>query len=77
MIYKDLAPKAVTSAPHEETNGESPPPKVDEPQHSLLLTRDAVPAVLSLFTLAPHEQDSMYRAIEQAKLRVANGKIDR
>jgi hypothetical protein len=46
-----------------------------EPQHTLL-GPEAVPAILSLFKLESTTSGDLYRAIEQARLRVASGRVD-
>lgn len=47
-----------------------------EPQHKLLLGPEAIPAILSLFELeATSTNVDLGRAMEQARLRVSNGRI--
>ena len=48
-----------------------------EPQHTLLLAPEAVPAIISLFGLESTAASAdLHRAIEQARLRVASGRAD-
>jgi hypothetical protein len=46
-----------------------------EPQHALL-GPEAVPAILSLFRFESTTGVDLHRAIEQARLRVASGRVD-
>ena len=47
-----------------------------EPEHTLLLGPEAVPAILSLFGFESTTSTDLHRAIEQARLRVASGRVD-
>ena len=47
-----------------------------EPQHDLLLSREAVPNIARIFSFEPSAEADLYRAIEQAQLRVAKGRIE-
>ncbi|KXN81795.1 hypothetical protein AN958_03721 [Leucoagaricus sp. SymC.cos] len=47
------------------------PSKVQD--HEFLLTREAVPAIISLFELKQSVHTDLYRAIEQARLRIESG----
>lgn len=48
-----------------------------EPQHTLLLAPEAVPAIVSLFELKSTTASAdLHRAIEQARLRVESGRAD-
>ena len=47
-----------------------------EPQHTLLLGPEAVADILSLFGLESTASADLHRAIEQARLRVASGRVD-
>ncbi|KDR83090.1 hypothetical protein GALMADRAFT_88915 [Galerina marginata CBS 339.88] len=46
--------------------------------HQTLLTRDAVPSILSIFELGPASTAAadLYRAVEQARVRVATGRSE-
>ncbi|KAK7469031.1 hypothetical protein VKT23_003525 [Stygiomarasmius scandens] len=81
-IYKDFAPKSLSepSSAEPETTSSSPNPsrsssemepllKEDTPR--LLLTRDAVPAIVSAFDLKQSASADIYRALEQAKNRLS------
>ncbi|KAH8825168.1 mitochondrial K+-H+ exchange-related-domain-containing protein [Flagelloscypha sp. PMI_526] len=63
VIYKDFAPSSTVKSSN------------DSQRHDLLLSKDAVPAIVSLFNLAAEEGDSMYRALAQAKPRATKGKV--
>ncbi|KAG5650483.1 hypothetical protein H0H81_012109 [Sphagnurus paluster] len=43
-------------------------------RHEVLLTRDAVPAILELFGLKPSASADLLRAVEQARVRVLSGR---
>ncbi|KAF8157854.1 mitochondrial K+-H+ exchange-related-domain-containing protein [Crassisporium funariophilum] len=45
-----------------------------EPQHEVLLGRNAVPAILSTFELDSTAGADLYRAVEQARVRVSSGR---
>ncbi|KAG6812107.1 hypothetical protein H0H92_004336 [Tricholoma furcatifolium] len=45
-----------------------------QPQHEVLLTRDAVPAILETFSLKPTAGADLLRAVEQARVRVLSGR---
>jgi hypothetical protein len=47
-----------------------------EPRHTVLLGPEAVPAILSLFGFESTTSADIHRAIEQARLRVASGRVD-
>lgn len=47
----------------------SPEPSTSTTQHELLLTRDAVPAIVERFELDPSADTDLYRALEQVRLR--------
>ena len=47
-----------------------------EPQHTLLLGPEAVASILSLFEFESTTSADLHRAIEQARLRVASGRVD-
>ncbi|KAJ3514356.1 hypothetical protein NLJ89_g2430 [Agrocybe chaxingu] len=65
-----------TSEPHSTSNPSSQSSPSAEPKHDVLLTRDAVPSILAIFELKPDVSAAtdLYRAIEQARLRVASGR---
>lgn len=69
-VYKEYQP------PTEPSSTSSPTPAKTEAQHSLLLTRDAVPAILSRFELKASAGADLYRAVEQARARVSSGRDD-
>ncbi|KAF9468714.1 mitochondrial K+-H+ exchange-related-domain-containing protein [Collybia nuda] len=74
IVYKDYAvdksPAESEAKPESEPKAESAPP----PHHRVLLTRDAVPAILSLFGLKPTAGADLQRAVEQARVRVKSGR---
>ncbi|KAF9013178.1 mitochondrial K+-H+ exchange-related-domain-containing protein [Cyathus striatus] len=75
--YKDSS----TSLPKEPTSSIIPSTEPassqgPEPQHKLLLTRDAIPAILALFELKSNAGSDMLRAVEQARVRVASGRTE-
>ncbi|KAF9483573.1 hypothetical protein BDN70DRAFT_873642 [Pholiota conissans] len=57
------------SPPHTSTSGTE--------ANQLLLTRNAVPSILSIFGFAPESTAAvdMYRAVDQAKVRVESGRL--
>ncbi|KAH9480812.1 hypothetical protein JR316_0007413 [Psilocybe cubensis] len=67
-----------------QTHSIPPPPlqpsstafDTDVPRHALLLDRDAVPAILSLLSLKTESTAAadLYRAVEQARVRVSSGR---
>ncbi|CAA7262776.1 unnamed protein product [Cyclocybe aegerita] len=69
-------PSSNPSAPKSSTTASSQTSSGPEPKHDVLLTRDAVPAILSIFELKPDGSAAadLYRAIEQARVRVASGR---
>ncbi|KAF8962968.1 mitochondrial K+-H+ exchange-related-domain-containing protein [Flammula alnicola] len=56
------------------SSSSAPNPK--EPSHILLLTRDAVPSILSIYGFKPESTAAadLYRAVEQARVRVSTGR---
>ncbi|KAH8817660.1 mitochondrial K+-H+ exchange-related-domain-containing protein [Flagelloscypha sp. PMI_526] len=73
MIYKDFAPK---NPPPSSTSSEVVPPSTtDVPEHDILLTKDAVPAIASLYGMGTEERALVYRALAQATARVKKGKV--
>jgi hypothetical protein len=51
-------------------------PQATNPQsHEVLLTREAVPAIISLLELKQSTHTDLYRAIEQARLRIERGQL--
>ncbi|KAF9553233.1 hypothetical protein CPC08DRAFT_713943 [Agrocybe pediades] len=77
-----------TSTSSNSTSATPPPPppqpdQAQEPAHTLLLTRAAVPSILALF--CPNHAESktgsaasadLYRAVEQARVRVESGRVE-
>jgi hypothetical protein len=61
-----------------EKNDDGAKPKAGrgEPQHALLLARDAVPNIARMFSLNPSAEADLDRAVKQAQLRVASGHIE-
>ncbi|PFH49975.1 hypothetical protein AMATHDRAFT_146422 [Amanita thiersii Skay4041] len=45
-------------------------------QHAVLLTREAVPSIVGLFSLKKSAEADVYRAVEQARLRVESGRTE-
>lgn len=43
-------------------------------RHRILLTREAVPVILSVFGLEESAGGDLYRAVEQARVRVGSGR---
>jgi len=65
---------AASSSDTHSTNPHSSPDSTANPEPApppLLLTRAAIPAIVSLFNLTGHSSADMYRALEQARLRNA------
>lgn len=70
--------------PKPKPKAKAPPPSPPPPasnsgsaEHALLLTRTAVPALLTFLRLAPESTAAtdIYRAVEQARMRVESGKL--
>jgi hypothetical protein len=83
-LHAPTAPSAFYDNPGSVSKSESSSsdvsiPKTNpdrEPQHTLLLGPEAVPAILSLFGLESTTSADLHRAIEQARLRVSSGSVD-
>ena len=76
-VYKFYPPTSVSKS--NSSSSEFSIPKTDpdrEPQHTLLLGPEAVPAILSLFEFESTTGADLHRAIEQTRLRVASGRTD-
>ncbi|KAF5382694.1 hypothetical protein D9615_003077 [Tricholomella constricta] len=76
-VYRDFSPakSLTTSAESREPEKHDTAPKPEPAQqHEVLLTRDAVPAILSLFGLKPSAGADLLRAVEQARVRVLSGR---
>ncbi|KAG5644545.1 hypothetical protein DXG03_008200 [Asterophora parasitica] len=87
-VYRDFSPKLIApvespeSSKDEKTDDTSAPPPEStskanssfKQQHEVLLTRDAVPAILSLFGLKEAAGADLLRAVEQARVRVKSGR---
>jgi len=84
LVYKDYGPQSSSSekgSSHSNISSNSDastnpgPGKPPHPaQHTVLLTRDAVPAITSLFELKPSALADLQRAVEQARVRVESGR---
>jgi len=85
-LYKICAPKTPPAScddpdpfsKSDSSSSEFSIPKTNpdrEPQH-ILLGPEAVPAILSLFRFESTTGVDLHRAIEQARLRVASGRVD-
>ncbi|RDB18948.1 Uncharacterized protein C23H3.12c [Hypsizygus marmoreus] len=70
VVYKDYAPTEKPPSSSAESQTTPIPPR----HHELLLTRDAVPAILSVFGLKPSAGADLLRAVEQARARVRSGR---
>jgi len=79
-VYKLYARKKLSAAcddPKSSSDFSIPKTNPDrEPQHTLLLGPEAVPDILSLFGFESTTSADLHRAIEQARLRVAGGRVD-
>ncbi|KII90775.1 hypothetical protein PLICRDRAFT_123623 [Plicaturopsis crispa FD-325 SS-3] len=77
QIYDEYKPKAV-GGPHaslEQSESSLSPETGDGSERTrVLLTRDAVPAIISLLGLPQTSAANLYRAVEQARIRVEQGK---
>ena len=76
---------SASSDPNSESNPSSSESSISvsktnpehEPQHTLLLDPEAVPSILSIFKLeSTTTSTDLLRAIAQARLRVASGRVD-
>ncbi|KAJ3878663.1 mitochondrial K+-H+ exchange-related-domain-containing protein [Lentinula edodes] len=74
-LYKKYTPKSLTSTSTRPAPSSHQPSSSHASSHSetenieLLLTRDAVPDIVSTFSLEESSASDMYRAIEQARIR--------
>jgi len=73
--YTQHAPRS-DSNPGSETMEKSIGGPKNGSQHVLLLTRDAVPAITRLFSLKSTAEADLYRAVEQARLRVESKRVE-
>jgi len=71
-VYKEYKPPEVEPPSAPSTNDVKPP--TIESSQTLLLTRDAIPAILRMFGLKQKIAAGMYHAVEQARVRVTHGK---
>ncbi|RDB18941.1 hypothetical protein Hypma_014293 [Hypsizygus marmoreus] len=70
-VHKDYSSaEKPLSSPSSSAESQSTPPR----RHELLLTRDAVPAILNVFVLKPSAGADLLRAVEQARVRVRSGR---
>ncbi|KAF8625981.1 hypothetical protein AX17_006705 [Amanita inopinata Kibby_2008] len=60
----------------DDTGAQSRRTKDKEAQHTILLTREAVPAIIRLFSLKSSAEADLYRAVEQARLRVESARTE-
>ena len=79
-LYAPTTPSASNDDPDlvSKSNSSSSIPKTNpdgEPQNTLLLGSEAVPAILSLFGLESTTGADLCRAIDQARLRVSKGRL--
>lgn len=83
-LYAPTTPSASNDDPHlvskskSSSSSEFSIPKTNpdgEPQNTLLLGSEAVPAILSLFGLESTTGADLRRAIDQARLRVSKGRL--
>jgi len=75
-IYKQFTPASSPPPSSKSTPSEKEDPPTSSNQHSLLLTRAAVPTIIDLFQLRSNAENDLYRAVEQARLRVESGRLD-
>ena len=75
-VYTQHAPQSDSDLDSETPEKGTRTPKNGEQQHILLLTRDAVPAITHFFSLRSAAEADLYRAVEQARLRVESKRID-
>ncbi|RDB19063.1 hypothetical protein Hypma_014286 [Hypsizygus marmoreus] len=68
VVYKDYSP---AEKPSFSSPAKSQPTPTPPRHHELLLTRDAVPAILSVFGLNRSAGADLLRAVEQARVRVS------
>ncbi|KAF8073504.1 mitochondrial K+-H+ exchange-related-domain-containing protein [Lyophyllum atratum] len=77
-VYKEFSPNhhLITSAESLENdkNEATSKPESKPLQHEVLLTRDAVPAILNIFGLGSSAGADLLRAVEQARVRVQSGR---
>lgn len=76
-VYKDFSPNPPAAESHVEGKSAKPesiPGYSASAPHGLLLTRDAVPAILDIFGLDSSAGADLLRAVEQARVRVQSGR---
>ncbi|KAG5721493.1 hypothetical protein E4T56_gene13243 [Termitomyces sp. T112] len=76
-VYREYSPRKVAITSPGSSKDEKPESFSNSnttEQHELLLTRDAVPAILHTFNLKPTSGADLLRAVEQARVRVSSGR---
>ncbi|KIM41021.1 hypothetical protein M413DRAFT_72320 [Hebeloma cylindrosporum] len=83
LLLEDPTSSTSSSSTSSSSSSSSPTPESatkskPEPPHTVLLTRDSVPAILSAFAFKPDSTAAadMYRAVEQARVRVSSGRTE-
>lgn len=68
-IFKEFSPSESSGPTKEPLKTTS----TSNETHELVLRREAVPSIVSLFSLKESADADVYRAIEQARLRIGSG----
>jgi len=80
IVYNQYAPHSPFELDVEKSKDDNSSFKLNsdrgEPQHDLLLSPEAVSNIARIFSFEPGAEADLYRAIEQARLRVAKGRIE-
>jgi hypothetical protein len=77
VVYEQYDPRPPFESDAEKNDGVQSQIGRGEQQHALLLTRDAVPIIARMFSFEPSAEVDLDRAVKQAQLRVASGRIER
>ncbi|EDR13552.1 uncharacterized protein LACBIDRAFT_308599 [Laccaria bicolor S238N-H82] len=73
----DTNPNSPSPPPSNSPPNPNPNPPHHQHKHTLLLTRDAVPLILAKFGLKESAAGAdLYRAVEQARVRVESGRLE-
>lgn len=70
-VYTQHSPRPKEKSEADVENSES-----GRKQHAILLTRDAVPTIVRQFALGTTAEADLYRAVEQARLRVESKRVE-
>ncbi|KIL59059.1 hypothetical protein M378DRAFT_169819 [Amanita muscaria Koide BX008] len=76
-VYTQHSPRRPNPTPEaEKSEADVENSKSGRKQHAILLTRDAVPTIARKFALGTTAEADLYRAVEQARLRVESKRVE-